>query len=75
MKKNSRKMISPIIITAVFVIYFVLYFAMIIFTVPNIVLKVMLGVIPALLGAAMIYVCMQRIKEIKGGEEDDLGKY
>ena len=31
--------------------------------------------IPAALGGAMIYVCMERIKEIDGGEEDDLSKY
>ena len=75
MKDHQKKMIAPIIITAVFVLYFTLYFALIIFIVPSIVLKAMLGVIPALLGAAMIWVCVQRIKEIKGGEEDDLGKY
>ena len=27
------------------------------------------------LGGGMIYVCIQRIREIKGGEEDDLSKY
>jgi hypothetical protein len=27
------------------------------------------------LSVVMIYVCIQRIKEIKGGEEDDLGQY
>ncbi len=75
MKSHSKKMIAPIIITAVFVLYFTLYFALIVFIVPSIILKALLGVIPALLGAAMIRVCDQRMKEIKGGEEDDLGKY
>ena len=41
----------------------------------SVVLKVVLAVIPAALGGAMIYVCMERIKEIDGGEEDDLSKY
>jgi hypothetical protein len=27
------------------------------------------------LSVVMIYVCVQRIKEIKGGEEDDLSQY
>ena len=38
-------------------------------------LKFLVAVAPAALGATMIGVCIQRIKEIKGGEEDDLGKY
>ena len=38
-------------------------------------LKVLLAVIPVILGATMIGVCIQRINEIKGGEEDDLSKY
>ena len=37
--------------------------------------KFLLGVIPLALAAAMIYVCIERIKEIRSGEEDDLGKY
>ena len=50
------------------------YYCLVISLVP-VVLKVVLAVIPAVLGGAMIYVCMERIKEIDGGEEDDLSKY
>jgi hypothetical protein len=38
-------------------------------------LKFLLGIIPLVLSAVMIYVCVQRINEIKGGEEDDLSQY
>ena len=68
-------MVAPIIITVLVILYFIAYFGLLIYLVENTVLKLLLGTIPALLAAVMIYVCIQRIKEIKGGEEDDLSKY
>ena len=38
-------------------------------------LKVVLLVVPAGFIGLITYVLFERIKEIKGGEEDDLGKY
>ncbi|MBQ8246838.1 MAG: hypothetical protein IJZ42_06870 [Lachnospiraceae bacterium] len=37
--------------------------------------KYVLGIVPLLFGSVMIKVCVERIKEIKEGEEDDLSKY
>ena len=73
MDAHQKKKIAPIVITVI-VLYYLLYFCLVISLVP-VVLKVVLAVIPAALGGAMIYVCMERIKEIDGGEEDDLSKY
>ena len=70
-----RKMIAPIVITVLVILYFIAYFGFLIYLIDNIVLKLLSGIIPAFLAAVMIYVCIQRIKEIKGGEEDDLGQY
>ena len=67
-------MIAPIVITALTVAYFVLYFGLIIGTVEGIA-KVLLGIIPLSLAGTMLYVCIERIKEIKKGEEDDISKY
>ena len=67
-------MIAPIVITVLFVLYLTLYFALIFYEVEGIA-KILLGIIPAVLAAVMIYFCLQRIKEIEGGEEDDLSKY
>ncbi|MBQ3707401.1 MAG: hypothetical protein II889_05755 [Clostridia bacterium] len=75
MKNHRRKMIAPIIITVLVILYFIAYFGLLIYLVENPVLKLLLGIIPALLAAVMIYVCIQRIKEIKGGEDDDLSQY
>ena len=74
MNNKKKKMVAPIIITIVFVLYLVIYFAVIINTVSGI-MKILLGVVPLALAAVMIYVCIQRINEIKGGDEDDLSKY
>lgn len=75
MDEHKKKMVAPIIITVIVVIYYVLYFALILAFVDILPLKIMSGIIPICFGGGMIYVCLQRIKEIKGGEEDDLGKY
>ena len=75
MKKHGKKMIAPIVITVLVILYFIAYFGFLIYLIDNIVLKLLSGIIPALLAAVMIYVCIQRIKEIKGGEEDDLSQY
>ncbi len=75
MKNHGKKMIAPIVITVLVILYFIAYFGFLIYLIDNIVLKLLSGIIPALLAAVMIYVCMQRIKEIKGGEEDDLSQY
>lgn len=74
MDSHQKKKIAPIVITLLFVLYYVIYFCLIISIVP-VVFKVVLAVIPVALGGAMIYICIERIKEIDGGEEDDLSKY
>ncbi len=75
MKKHRKKMIAPIVVTVLILIYFVFYFGFIISLLESPVLKWVIGIVPAILGAAMIGVCVQRIREIKGGEEDDLSQY
>ena len=75
MNKHGKKMIAPIVISVIMVLYFILYFAILTVLIDNLIIKLALGVIPALSAVVMIFVCVQRIREIKGGEEDDLSKY
>ncbi|MBQ4232748.1 MAG: hypothetical protein II699_05660 [Lachnospiraceae bacterium] len=75
MDEHMKKMIAPITITVILIIYYILYFAFIMFLVKGLILKLLIGIIPIVFGVAMIYVCIERIKEIQGGEEDDLSKY
>ena len=72
--EHSKKMVAPIIITVCVIIYYVAYGAVFIHMVSGIA-GALLGIIPLILAGVMIYVCMQRIDEIRSGEEDDLSKY
>ncbi len=74
MKRNFKKLIAPIIIAVLLIIYFIAYFGFLI-TLLNGFLKYLLGVLPVAFAAVTVYVCVERIKEIRSGEEDDLSKY
>lgn len=67
-------MIAPIAITILVVIYYIAYFCLLI-SLFDTVGAFLLGIIPLALAVTMIYVCIQRIREIRSGEEDDLSKY
>ena len=71
---KSRKMLAPILVTVFVVLYYVAYFGFLI-SLLNGIWKYALGIIPFVLSIVMIKVCMERIHEIKKGEEDDLSKY
>ena len=72
--KKSKKMIAPILISVIIILYYVLYFGILMALLGGI-WKYVLGIVPLLFGCVMIKVCVERIKEIKEGEEDDLSKY
>ncbi|MBR2046246.1 MAG: hypothetical protein IJ958_08955 [Agathobacter sp.] len=74
MKSRKNKMIAPIVVTVLIVLYYVVYFGVLISLLEGIV-KYALGILPLIFSVVMIKVCIERIKEIKGGEEDDLSKY
>ena len=74
MDKHGKKMVAPIIATVLIAIYFIFYFTMVVSTVEGMA-KYVLGIIPLLFVVVIIKVCIERIKEIKEGEEDDLSKY
>lgn len=74
MDQHTKKMIAPIVVTVLLVVYYLLYFGVIAALLGGI-WKVVLGIVPLIFAIVMIGVCVQRIKEIQGGEEDDLSKY
>ena len=74
MKEHKKKLIAPILVTIIMVLYYVIYFGFLIALIDG-VWKWLLGIIPLALSAVMLKVCIERIKEIKKGEEDDLSKY
>ena len=76
MTNHTRKMIAPVIITICTVLYYI--GIAVLFTVvddmPGII-KAFLLIVMLLLSGVMVAVLMNRIKEIRSGEEDDLSKY
>ena len=74
LNSHKKKMIAPIIITVIMVLYYIAYFGFLISMLDGI-WKYALGLIPLVFSGVMIYVCIERINEIKKGEEDDLSKY
>ncbi len=75
MDEHGKKMIAPIVITILMVAYYIFYFGVLLSVIPLMAVKLLLGIIPVLLSGVMIYVCVQRIHEIRKGEEDDLSQY
>ena len=76
MNNHGKKMIAPIIISALIVLYLLglmlLFFA---FEQAPLPVRALILIIPLALAGVMIYALYSRIKEIRSGEEDDLGKY
>ena len=74
MKDHNKKLIAPIIVTLITVLYYVLYFGFIITLIEGI-WKYAFAILPIAFVALAIKVCIERINEIKEGEEDDISKY
>ncbi len=72
---KTKKIIAPILITIVLCIYFISFVAFsFYFNIPFL-WKVIGAVIPFALIGACIFLLIERIKEIRSGEEDDLSEY
>ena len=67
-------MIAPIVASVIFITYYVVYFGFLISLLSGI-WPYLLGIVPLAFSILMIKVCIERIHEIKKGEEDDLSQY
>lgn len=74
MNSHRKKMIPPIVVSVIIILYYVVYFGILITLLEGI-WKYVLGIIPLIFSAVMLKVCIERIKEIKEGEEDDISEY
>ena len=74
MDPHKKKMIAPIVVTVILVLYYVVYFGFLISLLDGI-WQYILGLLPIVFSAVMVKVCIERIHEIKKGEEDDLSQY
>lgn len=76
MKTKTKKMIAPVIIVMLISVYYIAIG--VIFAYMNgvpMLAKIIALVVPGILTGVAVTVLVQRIKEIKKGEEDDLSKY
>ena len=74
MKNKRKELIAPIVVTVLVVLYYIAYFGFLIAMLEG-GWKYILGIFPIVVAVAMIMVCIERIKEIKRGENDDISKY
>lgn len=73
--QHKKKMIAPILITVLFIVYLIAYGIGIGTAVEWSPLMILLAIPLAALGIGMVYILKTRINEIRSGEEDDLGNY
>ena len=74
MNLHKKKIVAPIVVTVLIILYYIFYFGVLIAILEGI-WKYALGLIPLIFSIVMIKVCIERIKEIQEGEEDDISKY
>lgn len=70
-----RRLIVPIIVILLVVIYLGITVAGIIFSDISLIFKLLSIIVPLFIIGASIYVLIERIHEIRSGEQDDLSKY
>ncbi len=75
MNDHGKKMIAPIVITIVFLLYLAVYIAVLLLATAFSPVMVLFSIPLIALGIGMIYVLKTRINEIRSGEEDDLSNY
>ena len=77
MRKKTKKMIAPIVITILIILYLVFYFWIGLGLIQEFstIYKIILLIIPTGLIGLSVSMLFERIQEIKGGETDDLSKY
>jgi hypothetical protein len=74
MNSHRKQMVATIVISTLVVLYYVVYFCVLQRCLEG-AWKLLLGGVPLAMSGVMVYVCIQRLREIKGGETDDLSKY
>lgn len=73
---HQKKMVAPFVIAGILIVYYVAI-AAVFFLMPEITIlvKVFLAVVPLALAGVALAMLLERIKEIRSGEEDDLSQY
>jgi len=70
-----KKMIMPAVFALLYLVFIVIYAVVIVTSISPILWKIIIGGLILLTGPLMIYVFIQRYKEFKEEEKDDLSQY
>ncbi len=70
-----KKMIMPAVFAFLYLVFIVIYAVVILSSISPILWKIIIGGLILLTGPLMIYVFIQRYKEFKEEEKDDLSQY
>ena len=74
-ERHFNKKVAPVIVSLCLIGYYVLViFGLYKISIPNL-FKIMVFIVSVIITFVIIRVLIERIKEINGGEEDDLGEY
>ena len=75
--KKKKKGYTGAVLSALFLILYEIGLAVVLMLIPPaaVWIRVLLCLIPAVIAALVIYVLVQRIREIRSGETDDLDRY
>ncbi len=74
LKSHWKKIIAPIVVSLIMILYYVIYFGVLV-TLLDGIWKYAIGIISIVFSVVMVKVCIERINEIRKGEEDDISKY
>lgn len=75
-KEHCSKMIAPIIIAIILIVYYVaIAAAFVLIPYIAVIVKILMIIIPLVLAGVAFAVTVERVNEIRSGEEDDLSKY
>ncbi len=72
---HFKKLIAPIIVTSLLLSYYGFILLNLVRIPESMGIRILLLVVPLGFMGVSIYVLVERIKEIRSGDEDDLGKY
>lgn len=74
-KEHIKKLIAPILVTVILLAVLAAWLVGYLLALPGILLKAGVVLVLAVLAGVSIFVLVERIKEIQGGDEDDLSHY
>ena len=74
MDQHKKKITAVVVVTLIMVLYYALYFGVLASLVEGF-WRYVLGIFPLIFSILTVKVCLERIKEIQEGEEDDISKY